>query len=72
MVGFTRMTMDIGQRVRVCCIRDRVTKDVSKKLGQVGVIKAYKLTDGRGLGVVVEFEDQIATWFFEDELEPIQ
>ncbi len=64
--------MEIGQRVRVCCIRDRVAKDISKKLGQVGVIKAYKPTDGSSLGVVVEFEDKLATWFFEDELEPIQ
>ncbi len=63
--------MNIGQKVRVCCIRDRVTKDIIKKLGQVGVIRAYKVTDGRGLGVVVEFEDHVSTWFFEDELEPM-
>ena len=26
------------------------------------------MTDGSGVGVVVEFEDNFATWFFEDEL----
>lgn len=64
--------MDIGQKVRVCCIRDRVDKGIAKKLGQVGVIKDYKMTDASGVGVVVQFEDKAATWFFEDELEPVQ
>jgi Protein of unknown function (DUF2862) len=64
--------MDIGQKVRVCCIRDRVDKGIAKKLGQVGIIRAYKMADASGVGLVVQFEDQVATWFFEDELEPLQ
>jgi hypothetical protein len=28
------------------------------------------MTDGSGVGVVVEFADKTATWFFEDEIKP--
>jgi hypothetical protein len=29
------------------------------------------MTDGSGVGVVVKFEDNYTTWFFEDELKPV-
>ena len=60
--------MEIGQKVKVCRLRDRLSSDVSNKLGKVGTIKDYKMTDGSGVGVVVEFDDNSSTWFFEDEL----
>ena len=62
--------MEIGQKVRICRLRDRVSEIVVKKLGQVGTIRDYKMTDGSGVGVLVQFEDKSATWFFEDEIEP--
>jgi hypothetical protein len=40
-------------------------------LGKVGVIKNFKMTDGSGVGAVVQFDDKTATWFFEDELKLI-
>jgi hypothetical protein len=64
--------MDVGQQVRVCRIRDRVDASVSSKLGSVGTIKGYKMTDGSGIGLFVVFADNYGTWFFEDELEPVQ
>jgi hypothetical protein len=64
--------MQIGQKVRICRIRDRVIKEIGNKLGQAGIIKGYKMTDASGVGVVVMFEDGTVTWFFEDELEPVQ
>lgn len=60
--------MEIGQKVKVCRLRDRVSPPVIQRLGQIGTIKGFKMTDGSGVGVVVEFEDKFATWFFEDEL----
>lgn len=63
--------MEIGQKVKVYRLRDRVSKDVAGKLGKVGTIKGYKMTDGSGIGAVVEFADKSATWFFEDELKPV-
>jgi hypothetical protein len=64
--------MNIGQQVRVCRIRDRVDPEISAKLGKVGTVKGYKMTDGSGVGVMVLFDDRLGTWFFEDELEPVQ
>ncbi|MBN3925978.1 DUF2862 domain-containing protein [Nostoc sp. NMS4] len=63
--------MEIGQKVKVYRLRDRVSPPVVKKLGQVGIIKGYKVTDGGGIGVVVLFDDNYSTWFFEDEIKPV-
>ena len=63
--------MEIGQRVKVYRIRDRVSGSVADKLGKIGTIKEYKMTDGSGVGVVVKFDDKSSTWFFEDEIKPI-
>lgn len=63
--------MEIGQRVKVYRIRDRVSNDIADKLGKVGTIKEFKMTDGSGVGVIVKFDDQSSTWFFEDEIKPI-
>ncbi|WP_373529553.1 DUF2862 domain-containing protein [Nostoc sp.] len=63
--------MEIGQKVKVFRLRDRVSPPVVKKLGQVGIIQGYKLTDGGGIGVVVLFDDNSSTWFFEDEIKAV-
>ena len=63
--------MEIGQKVKVYRIRDRVNRNVAGTLGKVGTIKEYRMTDGSGIGVVVQFEDRSSTWFFEDEIKPV-
>ncbi|BAT53633.1 hypothetical protein NOS3756_25940 [Nostoc sp. NIES-3756] len=63
--------MEIGQKVKVFRLRDRVSAPVAKKLGAIGTIEGYKVTDGRGVGVVVKFDDNTSTWFFEDEIKPV-
>ncbi len=50
------MALEIGQKVKV--------------LGKSGVVRQFKMVDGSGVGVVVEFDDSYSTWFFEDELSP--
>ena len=60
--------MEIGQKVKVYRLRDRVSPAIVKRLGQVGTIQGFKMTDGGGYGMVVQFEDNFATWFFADEL----
>ena len=62
--------MEIGQKVKVYRIRDRVNRNVAGTLGKVGTIKQYKMTDGSGVGVIVQFDDR-TTWFFEDEIKPV-
>ncbi|OCQ97441.1 cytochrome B6 [Nostoc sp. MBR 210] len=63
--------MEIGQKVKVYRLRDRVSSSIAQKLGKIGVIEGYKMTDGSGVGIVVKFEDNSATWFFEDEIKPV-
>ena len=60
--------MEIGQKVKVIRFRDRVSSPIAEKLGKVGIIEGYKVTDGAGIGVVVKFDDDFSTWFFEDEI----
>lgn len=62
--------MEIGQKVKVVRLRDRVSAEIAGKLGQIGTIKNYKMVDGSGVGWVVEFADKSGTWFFADELKP--
>lgn len=63
------MVMEIGQKVRVRRLRDRVSQEVIKRLGAVGVVRQFKVVDGKGVGMLVQFDDKYSTWFFEDELE---
>ena len=63
--------MEIGQQVKVFRLRDRVSPSIIKRLGQIGTIKGFKLLDGSNVGVVIQFEDNFATWFFEDELKTV-
>jgi hypothetical protein len=72
MVDCIGAVMEIGQKVKVYRLRDRVSPAIVNKLGKVGTIQGYRMTDGSGVGVVVQFEDNSATWFFEDELKPAQ
>ncbi|MDB9496382.1 DUF2862 domain-containing protein [Spirulina major CS-329] len=63
--------MEIGTKVQVRRIRDRVSGDVADKLGKIGTIAGYKMTDGSGVGALVEFDDKTKTWFFADELKEV-
>ncbi|MBE7380792.1 MAG: DUF2862 domain-containing protein [Leptolyngbya sp. SIO1E4] len=62
------MALEIGQKVKVRRLRDRVPQEVVARLGKSGVVRQFKMVDGSGVGVVVEFDDRFSTWFFEDEL----
>jgi hypothetical protein len=66
--------MEIGQKVKICRLREKVSADLIKKAqeGQEAVIKAFKMTDGSGVGVFVEFPDSTTSWFFEDEVQLVQ
>ncbi len=66
------MDLEIGQRVQVRRMRDRVAKNFASRLGEVGVIQDFKVLDGQNIGALVSFEsDDFTTWFFEDELRPV-
>jgi hypothetical protein len=68
------VSIEVGQRVKVRRLRDRVPANIIGKLKEnpVGTVDGFRMVDGSGVGVVVKFDDaNFATWFFEDELEPI-
>ena len=65
------MDLEIGQRVQVQRLRDKGGKALAPRLGKTGVIKDYKVLDGKNIGALVAFDaDNFTTWFFEDELRP--
>lgn len=64
--------MELGQKVKVFRLRDRVASDIMDKLGKVGTIQDFKMTDGSGVGAVVAFDDNSTSWFFEDELKVVE
>jgi len=41
------------------------------KENPLGTVDSFRMVDGSGVGVVVKFDIGFATWFFEDELEPV-
>jgi hypothetical protein len=65
------VAIEIGQKVKVRRIRERVPADVVQQLKQdpYGTVKDYKMVDGSGIGFVVQLNNNLSTWFFEDELE---
>ncbi len=67
------MDLEIGQRVQVRRMRDRVAKTMADRLGKTGIIKDFKVLDGQSIGALVAFDaDDYTTWFFEDELRPVE
>jgi hypothetical protein len=63
----------IGSKVRVIRVRDRIPADLvaALKTDATGTVRDYRVTDGNGIGVVVELsEGGATTWFFDDEITP--
>ena len=51
--------------------RDRLTKEMldTINISPVGKICDFKITDGKGIGVVLKFTNGKEQWFFEDEID---
>ncbi len=51
--------------------RDRLTKDIvdALKISAVAKISDFKITDGKGIGVVLLLSNGKEQWFFEDEID---
>ncbi len=63
--------MKKGQKVRIRPIQDRVNKEVTTRVGEVGIVEEPKILDGNSLGYIVKFTDSKIIWFFPGELEAI-
>ena len=51
--------------------KDRLTKEVidAIKISSVGKISDFRITDGKGIGVVLQLSNGKEQWFFEDEID---
>ena len=51
--------------------KDRLTKDIIDLLNisSVGKICEFRITDGKGIGVVLQLSNGKEQWFFEDEID---
>ena len=50
---------------------DRLNKEIidAIKISSVGKISDFKITDGKGIGVVLQLSNGKEQWFFEDEID---
>ena len=57
-------------KVQVDQVRDRIPKDLLKKLkdNPRGRVVDYKMTDGTDIGLVLELSDGSTSWFFNQEI----
>tara|TARA_B100001989_G_scaffold163897_1_gene117784 strand:- start:335 stop:724 length:390 start_codon:yes stop_codon:yes gene_type:complete len=64
---------EIGNSVRVNLeqTKDRLTKEVidAINVSSVGKISGFRITDGKGIGVVLQLSNGKEQWFFEDEID---
>ena len=51
--------------------KDRLSKDVidAINVSSVGKISDFRITDGKGIGVVLQLSNGKEQWFFEDEID---
>jgi len=51
--------------------KDRLTKEIIDALNvsSVGKISDFRITDGKGIGVVLQLSNGKEQWFFEDEID---
>ncbi|MEB3255781.1 MAG: DUF2862 domain-containing protein [Synechococcaceae cyanobacterium] len=62
----------IGSKVRVLRVRDRIPAELvtTLKTNPTGTVRDFRVTDGKGIGVVVELDGGGTSWFFDDEITP--
>ena len=65
--------VQIGNKVKVNLdlSKDRLTKETIEaiKISSICTIKDFKITDGMGIGVILNLSNGKKEWFFENELE---
>ncbi len=51
--------------------KDRLTKEIidAINISSVGKISDFRITDGKGIGVVLQLSNGSEQWFFEDEID---
>jgi len=68
--AMSQAAITIGSKVRVTRVRDRIPADLVAALqaDASATVTDFKVTDGKGIGVVVKLSNGTTTWFFDDEI----
>ena len=68
----SQAAITIGSKVRITRVRDRIPADLvaTLKANPTGTVRNFRVTDGKGVGVVVEPDGGGTSWFFNDEITP--
>ena len=66
----SQATINIGSKVRVTRVRDRIPNALVELLKKdaTGTVVEFRTVDGKGIGVVLELSNGSTSWFFEDEI----
>ena len=58
-------------KVNIELSKDRLTKEIidAINVSSLGKINDFRITDGKGIGVVLELSNGQEQWFFEDEID---
>jgi len=58
-------------KVNIELSKDRLTKEIIEAINvsSLGKISDFRITDGKGIGVVLELSNGKEQWFFEDEID---
>jgi len=60
-------------KVNLDLSKDRLNKEVidAINISSIGVIKDFRITDGKGIGVILKLSNGKEQWFFENEIDII-
>ena len=58
-------------QVNIELSKDRLTKEIidAINVSSVGKISDFRITDGKGIGVILKLSNGTEQWFFEDEID---
>ena len=66
-----KVKIGISVQVNLELSRDRLTKETidAINVSSLGKISDFRITDGKGIGVVLQLSNGKEQWFFEDEID---
>ena len=69
----TKLLPKIGSKIKINIdkVKDRIPNKLINQISSDprAVIKGYKMTDGRSIGLIVKFQSGEENWFFPEEVE---
>ena len=69
----TKLLPKIGSKIKINIekVKDRLPNKLINQIStdSRATIKGYKMTDGRSIGLIVQFQSGQENWFFPEEIE---